>query len=85
MVGDRVDGDHTVIAASRDEGILKGQGVAAAGGPEGVAALNAGRPMSQVLQIVMDGQTIAEAISNDPTAVKIIARAVGGRGLRGAF
>ncbi len=86
MVGDRIDGDHFMVAASRNEGILKPEGVAAAGGPAGVRALNDGFGMARQITIEIPGTgVIAQAIVNDPTAVRILARAVLGTKPRGGF
>ena len=69
MVGDRVGGDHVTIAASRDEGILTGRGVARAGGPAAVAALNAGAPLAPQVTVMLDGQVVVQTVARHGKAI----------------
>ena len=85
MVGDRISGDHHVIAADPEEGILTRRGVEAVGGREGLADLNRGRASvgATTVQVYLDGALFAEAVQR-PGVAKAIAKAVRPHlGLRG--
>lgn len=85
LVDDRIDGDHTLISAQRGEGILKPEGVEAVGGREGIDRLNAGVAPNQTIIVQVDAVAVAEAILNNPTAERMVARAVRSRSLQGSF
>jgi hypothetical protein len=72
MVRDRAEGGHVTISAEPDEGILTPRGVAAVGGPQGLAAANRGQGMGGgggVTQVFLDrrmlGEVVAQTILTD--------------------
>lgn len=73
MVGDRVDADHVLIGAQRDEAVLTARGVDALGGPAGVDAANAGRASGPThIEIHLPGGVVAEAIVRDRSVNRAI-------------
>jgi hypothetical protein len=85
MVRDRVEGDHVPILAEPDEGILTRRGVEAAGGPAGVAALNAGTMGSGgghgstrvYLDSRMLGEVVAMSVATDQRVTSALDRQTG--------
>ena len=66
MVRDRIEGDHAVISASPDEGILTPRGVSNAGGPAGVDALNRGTGRAGSggsTAVYLDGRMLGEVVA----------------------
>jgi hypothetical protein len=69
MVTDRAGGrgttpDHRTIQARDDEAVLTGRGVSTAGGRAGVERLNRGEAWAPVINLVVDGRTVASATIN---------------------
>jgi len=84
MVRDRVEGDHVPVLAEPDEGILTRRGVEAAGGPAGVAALNAGTmgggghgSTRVYLDSRMLGEVVAMSVSTDQRVTSALDRQTG--------
>lgn len=84
MVRDRMEGDHAVISAEPDEGILTRRGVRNVGGPEGVAALNAGRAAATGgggTRVYLDsrllGEVVARVIETDERVTTALQRRTG--------
>lgn len=84
MVRDRVEGDHVPVLAEPDEGILTRRGVEAAGGPAGVAALNAGTMSGGghgstrvYLDSRMLGEVVAMSVATDQRVTSALDRQTG--------
>lgn len=75
MVGDQVDADHVMIGAQREEAVLTRRGVAAAGGPAGVDAMNSGRAGGPIeVHVHLPGGVVARAVVSDRQTRKAIVR-----------
>jgi hypothetical protein len=85
MVRDRAAGDHVMVSAQPDEAILNGRGVAAAGGPSAIEALNAGASTAaQPIQLLMDGEVLGEWLAS-PNGERVLMSIVRRNLPRGAF
>lgn len=84
FAGGGMVGDHMLIAAQRDEGILTPRGVRTAGGPGGLDALNRGiaPAASQPVQVMLDRRMLAEASAGTTRRTRYpVGRAPGHGGL----
>lgn len=71
-VGDKVDGDHVMISAQRNEGVLTGRGMEAVGGASGLARINSGMSQPVTVQVMLPGSVMAQAIVSDRDVRKAV-------------